>query len=187
MNRTPDTDSCCHASVSILNDLDIDFKRKTFKKNEEIKLPHTIEKHLYIILRGAAGIFLWNKKNPICIDLCFEGDFFGDYMSFLTQQPSPLYTMCFETTEMLYIHHADFVNLINGSEQGEKLARAAAENLFIHKQQQQLDILTQTAEERYKLLLKKQPRIIQRVPLKHIASYLGINPVSLSRIRKKIF
>ena len=186
MNNMPDHEACCHVSGQLLNSLDIDFQKKTFSKNEEIKLPHTTERHLYIITSGAAGIFLWNKKNPICIDLCFEGDFFGDYMSFLTQQPSPLYTMCFETTEMLYLRHADFVRLINASEHGEKLARIAAEQLFIHKQKQQIDILTQTAEERYQSLLQKQPHIIQRVPLKYIASYLGINPVSLSRIRKKI-
>ncbi len=189
MNQSPEKkyESCCYISLESLNQFNINFKKKTFEKNEEIKPPLTTEHNLYIITRGSAGIFLWTNENPVCVDLCFEGDFFGDYMSFLTRQPSPLYTVCFEKTEMLYITHTDYVNLLENSEEGKKLARMAAENLFIHKQAQQIDILTKTAEERYKSLLEKQPHIIQRVPLKHIASYLGINPVSLSRIRKKNF
>ena len=185
--NSPTTDSCIQVPKELRNLFAEKLKKKIFKKNEEIKAPHSVERNLYIIIKGSAGIFLWNKENPICIDLCFENDFFGDYMSFLTQKPTPLYTVCFEETEMYYISYRDLMNLYNNSGEGAKIARIAAENLFIHKQTQQIEILTKTAEERYKQLLDKQPHIVRRVPLKHIASYLGINPVSLSRIRKKIF
>ena len=158
----------------------------TFKKNAEIKFPNTTEKKLYIINKGSAGIFLWNKNHPICIDLCFENDFFGDYMSLLTQKTTPLYTVCFEETEMYYITYIDLMDLYENSEFGSKIGRVAAESLFIHKQAQQIELLTKTAEQRYRQLLDKQLYIVQRVPLKHIASYLGINAESLSRIRKKI-
>ena len=58
-----------------------------------------------------------------------------------------------------------------------------AENSFVEKQQQQIDLLTKTAEKRYTELLQKNPEIIQRIAQKHIASYLGITAQSLSRIR----
>jgi len=161
-------------------------KTATFNKNEEIKLPNTTEKKLYIINKGSAGIFLWKENHPVCIDLCFENDFFGDYMSLLIQKPTPLYTVCFEETEMFYITFSDLMDLYQNSKFGAKIGRIAAESLFIHKQSQQIELLTLTAEKRYKQLLSKQPHIIQRVPLKYIASYLGINAESLSRIRKKI-
>ena len=161
-------------------------KTANFKKNEEIKFPNTTEKKLYIINKGSAGIFLWNENHPICVDLCFENDFFGDYLSLLTQKPTPLYTVCFEETEMFYITYSALMDLYENSKIGAKIGRIAAESLFIHKQAQQIELLTKTAEQRYRQLLDKQPRIIQRVPLKHIASYLGINAESLSRIRKKI-
>src|SRR5690554_480251 len=61
----------------------------------------------------------------------------------------------------------------------------ASEALFVHKQKQQIDILTKTATERYIELQARQPKIIQRTPQKHIASYLGVTPQSLSRIRKE--
>ena len=71
------------------------------------------------------------------------------------------------------------------SDFGDKICRFAAEGLFIHKQKQQIDILTKSAKERYLELLNRQPQIIQRTPQKYIASYLGVTPQSLSRIRKE--
>ena len=107
-------------------------------------------------------------------------------MSFLLQKPTELYTLALENTELLSISHSDLNELYKGSEIGLNIGRIASESLFIHKQAQQIDLLTLTAEERYTKLLSRQPEIIQRTPQKHIASYLGITPESFSRIRKKI-
>jgi len=57
---------------------------------------------------------------------------------------------------------------------------------FVEKQQQQIDLLTKTAEQRYQELMNKNPEIIQRIAQKHIASYLGITTQSLSRIRNNM-
>ena len=65
----------------------------TFKKEEIIKQSNTREKYFYFILEGSAGIFLWKNTNFICVDFVFENNFFGDYMSLLTEEPSPLQTM----------------------------------------------------------------------------------------------
>ncbi len=179
-------DPYCSAPVEVWEAFAERLKTITFKKNEEIKSPKITERKLYVIKKGSAGIFLWDENHPICIDLCFENDFFGDYLSFLTQKPTPLYTICFEETEMSYITYSDLMDLYENSKFGAKIGRIAAESLFIHKQAQQIELLTKTAEQRYRQLLDKQPHVIQRVPLKYIASYLGINAESLSRIRKKV-
>jgi len=68
---------------------------------------------------------------------------------------------------------------------GMLLFLIGAENSFVEKQKQQIDLLTKTAEQRYVELLRKNPKIVQRIAQKHIASYLGITTQSLSRIRKK--
>jgi CRP-like cAMP-binding protein len=69
---------------------------------------------------------------------------------------------------------------------GEKIKNVVAESLFIHKQNQQIDLLYLTSEQRYKKLLQENPNVILRTSQIHLASYLGITPESLSRIRKKI-
>jgi len=161
-------------------------KKNSYKKNEIIKGVNEKEKSLHIILEGSAGIFLWKDNSTICLDLCYENDFFGDYMSFLTQEPSELFTQAIEQTVILSISYSELNELYKSSEIGMIIGRVAAESLYIHKQTQQIDLLMLTAEERYLKLLERQPEIIQRTPQKHIASYLGITPESFSRIRKKI-
>lgn len=157
------------------------------EKDEVLKENHVTEPYLSFILQGSGGIFLWNSNNFVCIDLCYEGEFFGDYMSFLTQQPSPLEVICIEPSVLFRISKPKFDQMSNNSEYGDKICRFASEALFMHKQQQQIDILTKTATQRYRELINKQPQLIQRTPQKHLASYLGITPQSLSRIRKTAF
>lgn len=161
-------------------------KQSTYKKNEIIKDINKKERSLSIIIKGSAGVFLWRENSTICLDLCYENDFFGDYMSFLTQKPTELFTQAIEPIEVLSISFHDLNKLYEDSIIGMNIGRIAAESLFIEKQSQQIDILMLTAEKRYLKLLERQPEIIKRTPQKHIASYLGITPESFSRIRKKI-
>jgi CRP-like cAMP-binding protein len=154
-------------------------------KDQTIKVEDTTEKYLSFILKGSGGILLWNNTNFVCIDLCYEGEFFGDYMSFLNQQPTPLEVVTFEPSELFRISKSNFDKLSSNTEFGDKICRFASEALFVHKQNQQIDILTKTATERYIELQIRQPEIIHRTPQKYIASYLGVTPQSLSRIRKE--
>jgi CRP-like cAMP-binding protein len=154
-------------------------------KDQIIKNPDTTEKYLSFILKGSGGILFWNNTNFVCIDLCYEGEFFGDYMSFLDQRPTPLEVITFEPSELFRISKTNFDKLSSNTAFGDKICRFASEALFMHKQKQQIDILSKTATERYLELQTIQPTIIQRTPQKYIASYLGITPQSLSRIRNE--
>jgi CRP-like cAMP-binding protein len=158
----------------------------TTQKEELIKRGGNIETYLYFILKGSGGVMLWNNNNYVCVDLCYEGEFFGDYMSFITQQPTPIEIITFESSEVFRISKTNFDKLTQNDAFGEKICRFASEALFVHKQMQQIDIITKTPTQRYHDLLKKQAQVVQRTPQKHIASYLGITPQSLSRIRAKI-
>jgi CRP-like cAMP-binding protein len=158
----------------------------TISRDEVLKTANTPERYLYFILKGSGGILLWNNNNFVCIDLCYEGDFFGDYMSFLTGQSTLLEVVAFENCELFRISKERFEKLNSISDFGDKICRFAAEGLFIHKQAQQIDLLTKTAAERYAQLLERQPDIILRTPQKHISSYLGITPQSLSRLRNDL-
>jgi CRP-like cAMP-binding protein len=156
-----------------------------FGKNEIIKHSDKTEHKMHFILHGSIGIFLFKDNHDICIDLCYENEFVSDYMSLLTQNPSPLYTKALEETQTLTINHTHLTQLYS-SPIGEKIKNIVAESLFIHKQNQQIDLLNLTAEQRYKKLLTENPNVILRTSQIHLASYLGITPESLSRIRKKL-
>jgi CRP-like cAMP-binding protein len=154
-----------------------------FKKNEIIKVTGQTEKSAYFIINGACGVFLWKEHHSVCLDIVLENNFFADHMSLITNEPSPLETIALETTTTLRISASNIAKL-KKSTFGNVLFLLGAENSFVEKQQQQIDLLTKTAEQRYLELLDKNPQVIQRIAQKHIASYLGITTQSLSRIRQ---
>ncbi|MEQ8582510.1 MAG: Crp/Fnr family transcriptional regulator [Marinoscillum sp.] len=153
-----------------------------FKKGQIIKPQGTTEKYFYFIIKGSAGIFLWKENNFVCLDFAFENSACCDYMSLLTKQPTELEVVALEKSEMIRISSNNFHNLSRKSV-GQVIMQMTAEASFVEKQQQQIELLTKTAEKRYRILQAKFPNIHQRVAQKHIASYLGITPQSLSRIR----
>lgn len=156
-----------------------------FKKNERIKQAGQAEKHGYFLLEGSCGVFLWKENHYVCLDLVLEDNFFADYMSLITGEPSPLETIALEKTLALQISKTH-IEQLKQTEMGRLIFLISAESSFVEKQQQQIDLLLKTAEQRYTELLAQYPRWIQRVSQKHIASYLGITTQSLSRIRKKM-
>lgn len=155
-------------------------------KGEVVKRSGAVEKNLHFILQGSGGLLVPRKSSFVCINLSYENEFFGDYMSFLTGQPTPTVVTVFERTEMFRISKSMFDLVVASNSLAEKICRVAAQSLFIHRQQQQIDLLIKTATERYKELLLRQPHVLQRTPQKYIASYLGITPQSLSRIRNSL-
>lgn len=154
----------------------------SFKKDQVIKSQGTTEKYFYFILKGSVGVFLWKENNFVCLDFAFDGNFCGDYMSLLINKPTELEVVALENSEMLRISKVNFEKLGRKSI-GQVIMRISAESSFVEKQQQQIELLTKTAKERYEILLEKFPDIHQRIAQKHIASYLGITPQSLSRLR----
>lgn len=160
-------------------------ERVQARKEEVLKAAHTTEQYFYFILQGSGGVLLWNRNNCICMDICAENEILCDFMSFLQQAPSPIEVVLFEDSELLRLSKKNYHKLTQ-SGIGADISRACSEALFMHKQQQQIDILTKTAKERYTELQQKQPHLLQKVPQKYIASYLGITPQSLSRIRAEL-
>lgn len=154
-----------------------------FAKDEVIKKQGTAERYFYFILKGSAGIFLWKENNFVCLDFAFDHQFCADYMSMLIEQPTPLQLVSLEESEMLRITADDF-RLLTQKNVGSVIRLVSAEMSFVDKQQQQIELMTLSAKERYQILLKKFPGISNRISQNHIASYLGITPQSLSRIRK---
>lgn len=139
---------------------------------------------MYFMVSGSVGVFLWKENNFVCLDIGVEGNFFCDFMSMMSHQPTPLQMMLLEDSQVLRLTKEDYLKL-GETEIGMVITKVAAETSFLHKQQQQIDLLTKSPEERYLDLLQTFPEILNRVSQKHIASYLGITPQSFSRLKKR--
>ena len=84
------------------------------------------------------------------------------------------------------MEYDDVQEIFNSTAIGNRIGRIATEELFLKKAKRELDLLNKTAEERYLSLFTERPELIKEIPLKFIASYIGITPQALSRIRKRI-
>lgn len=140
---------------------------------------------LYLIRKGNLRLFFYNEGKDVTFQFFFEGDFVASFESLNKHQPSLFSLESIEPTEVLAIKREDFYNLL---EQIPSLRKVYEEKLidrFYVYQQLFLSRIKNTPAQRYEELLKEHPSIIQRVPQHYIASYLGITPVSLSRIRNR--
>ena len=168
--------------------LDIEVCQKFSELGEIVEFPtgiilkscNTSEKYFNILLEGTGGILLWHKNNYVC--LAFSEDVLMDYSSFILQLPTPTEVVTFEKSTLFRISHQNFQKVFEPKAFGEKISRKALEAAYIFKQNQQIDLLTKTAKQRY-LGLVSNNKSVNRIPLKYVASYLGITPQSLSRIR----
>lgn len=173
------------APLELWNNFSKHLIQRNFKKNEIIKDINNSEKYIDIVISGSTGIFVWADKNLKCLDLFFEKDFSCDFMSFVENKSSELFTMALEATEVHSISKHDIEQLYFDNVPGLHIVRSAASALFVHKQKQQIEFMTRTAEQRFNLMIQERPEFIQRIASKHLASYLSITPESFSRIRKK--
>ena len=157
---------------------------KSFAKETILKSAFSTEKHFNLILEGSGGNLLWKENNFVCTDLSLQNEPLSDYVSFMLQKPSPIEVRLFEDSQLFRIPYQNFQRIFEKGNYGEQVSRLALEAAYMEKEQQQIDLLTKTAKQRYAELVRKNNQI-ERIPLKYLASYLGITPQSLSRIRKQ--
>jgi CRP-like cAMP-binding protein len=143
-------------------------------------------KSMIIVQKGSLRYFSRGESSDHTIGFAFEGDWLGDYESFLLQAPSRDFIEAIEDTELFTLSYADMQALYSHSQRFERFGRIIAEKLFINTAKHNRDLMTRSAEDRYLELLNTKPRMIERLPQHLIASYLGIQPQSLSRIRAKL-
>jgi CRP-like cAMP-binding protein len=148
-----------------------------------LKKARRSEYYFYFIIKGSVGLFLLKDPNYVCIDFAFEMQFCADYMSIITDTATPLEMRTIEPCILARMPVATFRQL-GRTPMGLQIMLISAEVSFVDKQQQQIDLLTKSATQRLQELENHYPGIADRVAQKYIASYLGITPQSLSRIRR---
>lgn len=155
------------------------------KRGQVVKPAGQTEQALYYLLEGVWGSFLNHVSHDRCLDLAGQHEFMADYSSLLRQQPTPLQVVSLTASRVLMVRHDRLMQLY-ASPAGNQIRTMVAEQLLHDRQQQLLDLHTLTASERYLQLLQQRPDLVLQTPQKHLASYLGIVPESLSRIRRQV-
>jgi len=162
------------------------FKTANFSKGTIIEKEGKIAQNLYFVRKGLVRSFFSQGAIEVTTQIVGEDKFITAFNSFTSGIISKENIQCISNCEVLYITKSDYEILTKESVFWSSFCKQVYESVIIHNQQRTIDLITLSAEKRYLKLLNKQPEIVQNVPVQIIASYIGIKPESLSRIRKKI-
>ncbi|HAS39530.1 MAG TPA: Crp/Fnr family transcriptional regulator [Microscillaceae bacterium] len=181
--------------VRLLTDIppsDQEYCRQLFEpvyapKNTLLETEGTVHKyHNFIVSGFIRNYHLDDEQREVTIDINDGPRFFTSYNHFIHQTISNENLHCITDCKLLRISREDASKAtdlgITSQEYSEKILQYYLES----NKQRIIDLTTLTAKERYLKLMRNHPMIIQNVPLIYIASYLGINPGSLSRIRQEL-
>ncbi|MCF0069282.1 Crp/Fnr family transcriptional regulator [Dyadobacter sp. CY261] len=148
-----------------------------------------ISKRAYLIEKGCVRVWFNNDGMDTTFQFFFENESVSSVESFRRQIPSPVTVETVEPCVLHWIHKDDLDQVFGDIYSDPANSAALSEMLFerqLHYMKHCISFIKHSPADRYVQLLRESPHIIQRVPQHYIASYLGITPVSLSRIRKKL-
>ena len=177
--------------ISPLSDTDWEFLSSKFQKvalSKHSKLVKVgeVENYLSFISEGIVRLYIPQEEHDLTFGFVFDKEFVTAYDSFLTQAPSHYQIETLTETMLWRISFKDLQEVYEKTESGNLIGRRMAENMYLIKSKRELSLLSKTAEERYLNLFSERPKLLRQIPLKYIASYIGITPQALSRIRKRI-
>jgi len=160
------------------------FIEKNIGKNEMIWQNGEVCKHLVFIVNGAVRSYSVAQGNELTNNFYFDDDLFYDDYSFISQKPCFNNYQALEDTELILIPRSALYLMFNKYKSFERLGRIVVECRYIELYEATARMNNQSAGENYRYLMENAREVIQRVPLKLVASYLNITPEHLSRIRK---
>ena len=159
--------------------------REFFKKRETIVRAGEPCEHFYFVLSGSLRTFTTDERGHEHIfHLAFEDWWASDLFSFITGDMAFFSIEALEDTEVLSIHRDAYEVLLSSYPKFERFFRLLMQNAYVASQRRTMDIMSLSAEKRYLQLTQKHPQMELRVAQHHIASFLGITPEALSRIKR---
>lgn len=147
--------------------------------------PGQVARRLYFVEKGLVRGYALHAGQEISSWFMSEGDFVISIVSFFTQQPSTEYLELLEPSAVYSIDYQQLEALYRTFPEFNYVGRVLTERYYVQSERRAYQLRTLPAKERYAQLVRDFPKLVQRVPLKHLASHLGISPETLSRLRAK--
>jgi len=160
--------------------------RYEFPKKSMLVEAGKVENYLSFIEKGIVRLYIPKEDGGLTFGFVFNGAFVSAYDSFLTQKPSEYTVETITDTILWRLGHKELQEVYASSSIGNLIGRKASEELFLKKSKRELSLLRDSAKQRYLNLFEERPELLREIPLKYIASYIGVTPQALSRIRKRI-
>ena len=160
---------------------------KKIKRRQLIDQPDYISRYRNYVQEGSfRSYFIDQEGKEHTVQIAMEDWFVSDFYSYITQTPATLFVEAMEDSTILQMSYEDIEGLCKEIHALSEYFRITTERAFAFSRKRALSNLSKTAEERYLELLDRYPNMIERVSQKVIASYLGMTPEFLSKIRNKL-
>lgn len=157
---------------------------KSYKKGHFLVSEGEKEDKIYFLVSGISRNFFVRNDKEFTIDFHFEGDFVTGYYSLITGDPSLITVELITDAQVAIMPFSLIKEGYATSVKAANLGRVIAEMQYVKRLKKEMDLMAMNAEERYLKLMNFRPELSKKISVKHISSYLGIQPESLSRIRK---
>lgn len=159
---------------------------KTFKKGTVLLEEGKISTECYFVLEGCVRQYYVVDGEEVTNNFFTEEQFVVSIISFSQKVPANHYFSCCEDSTLVVANEQKEHDLYQRFPKFETISRIVVSNNFGEQQEAMASYITDTPEQRYLKLLKSRPDLFQRIPQYQLASYIGVKPESLSRIRKRI-
>lgn len=178
--------SYTHVNAAEIDYLFQFYKKIQLKKGETLIRPGEGVSSFYYLNTGCVNYYKVEEGKIKVLEFYTEDVFFTDLYAYVLDKPATAFLQATEDTTVYAINKIDVENSFKRSHQLERFGRLSMQEAFIKSYSRVERLNSRTNEERYLRLLQKRPELFQRVPQYLIASYLGLTPVGLSKIRKRL-
>ncbi|WOK04312.1 Crp/Fnr family transcriptional regulator [Imperialibacter roseus] len=161
--------------------------RRIVKRKEEILRAGHPCRHYSFVAEGCLRMYVMDAKGASHnIQFAAEGDWIADIGGFHSGKPSQAFIEAVEPSIVFAIEKEDLYHLYRSIPKLDRIFKVIIENKFVELQNRVLQNISSTAHERYQSFVEQYPKLVQRLPNTQIASYLGITPEFLSKVRKDL-
>ena len=178
------------SQIAELDEKEVDLIKSSFKpfflaKGTFFLRAGEVNKHVGYLQKGLVRYFVYKDDEESTFEFTKEGEFIADYQSFNNNTVSIQNIQAIEDCEMLIINYPSVQNIFHTTKNGNLIGRHLIEHRFDVMVNQLLAVYMQNHEERYNRFIEQYSDLTQRIPQYLIASFVGIKPQSLSRIRRR--
>lgn len=162
------------------------FKQKDYRKKAVIIETGEIANEVFFVVKGCIRLYCWRDGVELSTYFFTENMFAGTYDSFISRKPTRIAMEALEDTTVLALSYQSLENLYEAFPKMNEFIRKSIEQRFVILHDLFTSYLLNSPEERYVKLLSENPDLLNRIPQHLVASFLGVTPVSLSRIRNRV-
>ncbi|MBK0401783.1 Crp/Fnr family transcriptional regulator [Adhaeribacter sp. BT258] len=159
-------------------------RRQTFNRGEFIVRAGEVETQVHFVLEGTQTIHYLENGKDICVGFGYPGTILIAYPSFITGKPSDFYLQAIKKTELLSLNYSDWKMLLETLPKFKDVWHKLTEQALLGMMAREVELHLASNAERYERLLKRSPQLLQQIPQRYVASYLKMEPETLSRLKK---